>query len=487
MLLKSTLMYGPAILLTRVSALLFLIIATRLVNQIEFALLTLVVTVGEMTDSAFTGWLRVSLIRLGGKGDVSSGSLSRAGAILVVTTLLTLVVAVVASSYVAPERWSDFSIAVCAYLVAGAVARYSLVVLQMQQRHFTYAMIEGLRALLQLVFPISLMLLKDESFLAISLASSLGMLTAGVAAGIAAARKVIAGPARFTYRELFILGVPMVVVALVGFGLAGLERVVLKVYHGAAAVAVFAAVYALARQPVDMVANALNMGAFPEIMGRFDEEGPAPAAALLKQFLALIFTFSLPVAALLTALGHDVAELLLPQTYDGPFNLLFGVIAGSFICTNLADFVYSTVVFAHKKPWLFVINKLVGSAVVLALCVLLIPPLKETGAVVALAGGAVANLLVCAAISERLTPIPLPWRALVASLATATATGLVAALVSHQLADMTVVARLALAGTAGGLIFIAANALCYPQQTQYGVKAVRMRVQRVAKRALRSS
>lgn len=468
-------------MLTRLSALLFLIVATRLIDKAEYGLLTLVVTVGEMADVACTNWLRTSLLRLGGKGDVTRGSLARAGFLLVPTTLLTLVVAIVASGYVAPERWREFSIAVCAYVAVGAFARYSLVILQMQQRHTTYAMMEGLRALLQLVFPISAMLLNADSFLAISLASSLGMLTAGMAAGIAAARKVVPGPARFTHREFIALGIPIVAVALVGFGLTNVEPIFLKVYHGASAVAVFAAVYALARQPVDMIANTLNLGAFPEIIGRFDEAGPTAAVSLLKQFLSLIFTFSLPAVALLAALGNDIAELLLPRTYEGPFNLLFGIIAVSVVCMNLANFVYSTVILAHKKPWLFVISAVISSVVAIALCFLLIPDLKETGAAMALAGGAISNLLVCAAISERLTPVPIPWRAFAVSLMISISMGIVASFVSFMLTDLSVLLRLAFAGSAAGLVFIAVNALYYPQQAQRGLEAIRFRLWRLTR------
>lgn len=476
MLLKSTLIYGPAILLTRISALLFLVIATRLIDQTEYGLLTLVVTVGEMTDVALTNWLRISLLRLGGKGDVTSGSLSRAGTILLFTTLLAIVVSIVASGYVAPERWSDFSIAVCGYLVAGAVARYGLVILQMQQRHTTYAMMEFLRALLQLVFPILAMLAEHDTFVAISLASSLGMLTAGVISGIVAARKIVPGPPRFTHREFFALGLPIIAIALVSFGLANAERIFLKIYHGASAVAVFAAAYALARQPVDMIANAINMGAFPEAVGRFDEEGPAAAAALFKQFLSLIFTFSLPVAALLAALGHDLTELLLPANYDGPYNLLFGIVAVSAVCTNLADFVYGAVVYAHKRPWLLIVSKLFGSVSTIGLSFLLIPTMSEVGAAAALAGGAVINLLVSVVISERLTPVPLPWRALVTALATSLAVGGAAAFISHSLGGTHAVFRLALAGSAAGLIFFAVNALCYPAEARRGLAAVRSRL-----------
>ncbi|MFB9949589.1 lipopolysaccharide biosynthesis protein [Rhizobium puerariae] len=478
MLLKSTLIYGPAILLTRISALLFLVIATRLIDKTEYGLLTLVVTVGEMTDVAVTNWLRISLLRLGGKGDVTRGSLVRAGNILLCTTLLALVIAVVASNLVVPERWADFSVAVCAYLVAGAIARYALVILQMQQRHSAYAMLEFLRALLQLVFPVATMfLVEHNSFFAISLSSSFGTLVAGIVAGIVASRQIVSGPPRFTHREFFALGVPIVVMALVSFGLANAERVFLKIYHDATAVAVFAAAYALARQPVDMIANAINMGAFPEAVGRFDEEGPAAAAALLKQFLALIFTLSLPVAALLAALGHDLTELLLPASYDGPYNLLFAIVAGSAVCTNLADFVYGAVVYAHKRPWLLIVSKFSGSTATIALSFILIPRMVEVGAALALAGGAVVNLLVSMVISERLTPIPLPWRALTISLAISAGMGVAAALVSHYLGDMHVIVRLAAAGSAAGIIFLGLNALCYPEETRHGFDMVRNRLQ----------
>ena len=476
MLLKSTLIYGPAILLTRISALLFLIIATRLIDKTEYGLLTLVVTVGEMTDVAVTNWLRISLLRLGGKGDVTAGSLARAGTILLCTTLLALVIAVVASDFVAPERWQDFSLAVCAYLVAGAVARYNLVILQMQQRHTTYAMMEFLRALLQLVFPVATILVEHNSFLSISLASSLGTMTAGIVSGIVASGKVVSGPPRFTHREFFALGVPIIAMALVSFGLANAERVFLKLYHGASAVAVFAAAYALARQPVDMIANAINMGAFPEAVGRFDEEGPAAAAALFKQFITLIFTFSMPVAALLAALGNDLTQLLLPESYDGPYSLLFGIIACSAVLSNLADFVYGAVVFAHKKSWLLIIIKFFGSAATIGLSFLLIPGLKEVGAAAALAGGAVVNLLVSVAISERLTPISVPWRALAISLATSLGMAVVAALVSRSLGDMNVLFRLALAGSAASCVFIAFNALFYPEEARRGLALVRSRI-----------
>ena len=179
LLLRSTLIYAPAILLTRLSALLLLAIATRLVDQTEYGLLTLVVTIGEMTDVAVTNWLRIALLRLGGKGEVSRGSLLLAGRVLVLSTIVALVASAAASTLVAPDRWLDFALAVGAYLVAGAVGRFALTVLQMQQRHSTYSMLEFLRAGLQIILPVVAILMVPGTFLSISLGSSLGVLIAG--------------------------------------------------------------------------------------------------------------------------------------------------------------------------------------------------------------------------------------------------------------------------------------------------------------------
>lgn len=473
MLLRSTLIYAPAILLTRISALLLLVIVTRLIDQTEYGLLTLVVTVGEMTDIAVTNWLRIALLRLGGKGDISRGSLMLTGRVLLASTTLALVVSVVASALIVPERWVEFSIAVGSYLIAGAVGRFALTVLQMQQRHSVYSMLEFLRAVLQLALPIGAIVLFQDSFLTVSLGSSLGVLIAGIVAGIIASRRVVAGPPRFTQKEFFALGVPLVIMALVGFGLNNAERLFLKVYYDAGAVAIFAAAYALARQPIDMVANAINMGAFPEVVSRFDEEGPAASGRLLSQLMALMIRLCLPIAAMLIALSNDITQLLLPSQYHGRFGLLFPIIAFSVLCANLASFVYGGVVHAHKRPWLLIVANSFGSVATIALSLLLIPPMAEVGAALALAGGSLVGLVACIVISERLTPVPVPWRDIGISVIISLATGLAASIASALLADAPAVFPLIVGGTAGAVVFLGLTWLFHPAATMQFVGKLR--------------
>ena len=476
MLLRSTLIYAPAILLTRVSALLLLIIATRLIDQTEYGLLTLVATVGEMTDVAVTNWLRIALLRLGGKGDVSHGSLVMAGRVLLATTALALVVSVAVAALLVPERWIEFAIAVGAYLIAGSASRFALTALQMQQRHMAYSLLESLRALLQLALPIASITVFPGSFFVVSIASSLAVLIAGIVAGNLASRRVVAGPSRFTQKEFFALGLPLIIMALFGFGLNNAERMFLKVYYDASAVAIFAAAYALARQPIDMVANAINIGAFPEVVSRFDEQGPAAAGQFLSQLMALMIRLCLPVAALLIALSDDITRLLLPAAYHGHFGKLFPIIAFSVLCANLTSFVYGDVVHAHKKPWLLIIANGVGSVATITLSLLLIPPLAAVGAGLALAGGSAASLVACIVISERLTHVPVPWRDIGLSIMIAAGTGLAASLMSAAAGALPVIFKLAGGGFAGGLVFLGLSAVFHPREARQIAAKLRSRL-----------
>lgn len=466
MLLKSTLIYAPAILFTRLSALLLLVIATRLIDQTEYGLLTLVVTVGELTDSAVTNWLRISLLRLGGKGEIGRGSFKLAARVLLATTAIGLAVSAAASALIVPERWAEFALAVCTYLVVGSVSRLALTVLQMQTRHRTYSLLEFLRAALQLALPIAVVLAGQHNFLAVSLASSAATLIAGLVALRLALSQTVEGPARFTHYELFALGLPLIALAIVSFGLNSAERVLLKLYYDAGAVAVFAAAYALARQPIDTIANAVNMGGFPEMISRFDKHGPAAAAAFLSQQMSLMARLSFPVAALLIALSTDIGHLLLPDNYQGPVGQLFPLIAIAVVASNFTAFVFQNTIHAHKRPWLLILTGTPGSVVTIVLSFLVIPPLAEVGAALALAGGAVSSLIATIIISNRLTPVPVDWRDLGASVGIATAAGVAAFIASALLGDAWPLFRLAAGGTAGGLVFLGLTALVHPTETR---------------------
>ena len=113
----------------------------------------------------------------------------------------------------------------------------------------------------------------------------------------------------------------------------------------------------------------------------------------------------------------------------------------------------------------------------IALSLLLIPRLAEVGAAWALAGGTLAGLVACVVISERLTPIPIPWRDIIVSVVISAVTGLVAHAASAILGDCSAILRLMAGAAAGGLVFLIFNWLVHPQETRHLLGKLRSRLE----------
>ncbi|HTO28059.1 MAG TPA: polysaccharide biosynthesis C-terminal domain-containing protein, partial [Devosia sp.] len=107
-----------------------------------------------------------------------------------------------------------------------------------------------------------------------------------------------------------------------------------------------------------------------------------------------------------------------------------------------------------------------GSIATIALSVLLIPAMAEMGAALALAGGTLASLMACVIISERLTPVPVPWRDMAISLGIAAVSGIAAAMAAAGLGEAPALFALIAGGGAGGAAFLALNALAHPDETR---------------------
>lgn len=460
MLLRSTLIYAPAILLPRISAVLLLIVTTRLVDTVEYGLLALVITIGEMIDVAITNWLRVALIRLGGSVDVARGTLRRAANVLAVTTTLGILVATAASMALVPDRWQEFSIAVALYLVTGAIARFGLTTLQMQQRQALFTMMEGLRAFLAIVLPIAALFYVQPTFFAASVGSSLATFIAGVITVTLCLRRSVPGPARFEVRELFALGVPLIVLAILSFALGSVERLFLMGFWDASAVALYVAAVALARQPVDVLSNAVNSGGYPELIRRFDTEGKDAAARFIAEQMGLMAKLVFPAAAFLIALRRDIVELVLPPDYWAVSNTIFPLIVLGVLCMNFKTFVFDNVFNAFKRNWLQSASFVPGALAAVVLGFLIIPGLGPLGAAWAFTAGAALSLLASMIVSRRLMPVPVPFRDLAFAVLTGIGTGLGATMGSQLMgADASALVRLLLGTGFGGVSFLVLTAL----------------------------
>ncbi len=184
----------------------------------------------------------------------------------------------------------------------------------------------------------------------VSLASSAATLAAGLVSLWFASGGVVAGPARFTHRELFTLGVPLIAMAVIGFGINSTERILLKVYYDAGAVAgVRRHLRAGARSRSIPSPTPSTWALSPKwwrastARGRRRPRVHRPADGADGAAL-------LPIVALLVALSHEIGMLLLPPAYHAHVGELFPIVALS-ACSpsNFAAFGFENMFHAHKR------------------------------------------------------------------------------------------------------------------------------------------
>ena len=116
----------------------------------DYGLFTLVVTTGEILDTAFGGWVRIFI--LSSESRPRRPSARRLGRILLLaggSCILSLLIGLLIP-IMQPNLSGHFVIAVSMYVLAFASLRLGLTLLQTQQRHHLYAGIEMMRGLLAL-------------------------------------------------------------------------------------------------------------------------------------------------------------------------------------------------------------------------------------------------------------------------------------------------------------------------------------------------
>jgi O-antigen/teichoic acid export membrane protein len=403
MLLKSTLIYAPSILLPRVAALLVVLCLTRLLPVAEYGLYALTVVVGEILDMTCTSWIRLAQLRL----DTSRrNSLRSATAKSLTLTAAALCLGVIASFAIAralvPAEYKVFGLSVGFYLVANGFLRLGLTVLRMRGRAATYSALEGARAVCIAACAIAAVLFVSRSFVAASVATSLVTAFFATLAYFLCLRGVDQDLVVATgYRERIRYGVPIVFLMVVTYLVTSSDRLLLQILASSASLGIYAAAYALARQPIEALANAVNQGSFPELIARFETGGRDAAARFIGETLVFLLAILLPVLLLVCALSQPIVHLLLPAAYRGMAPMILPYVALGAIFFHVKVFVFDQVFYVVRKNWIQVATFLPAGVVAIVANAVLIPQSGALGAAIAMCLANMVGVLTSAIVSAR--------------------------------------------------------------------------------------
>ncbi|WP_298956998.1 lipopolysaccharide biosynthesis protein [uncultured Methylobacterium sp.] len=406
-------LYFLANLAPRALMFVLLIVLTRLMPMGEYGLFVLVVTTGEICDMALGNWVRVFALRSEGAGGrVRPRRLGRLVALTVGMTAVSLVFAV-GSGLLRHDQGFAFALAVSAYLLAFAPLRLSLILLQIRRMHRTYAAVEALRAAGTLAAASAATLLAGPGFLAATLGLAGATLLAGLV-GLVRAMRGVARPqrARTGYGAAIAFGLPVMLASLLAYTIGIVDRYAVDLLMGPHAVAVLAAAYSLARQPVDLFLGPLNAYAFPHLVRLYEQEG---AAATGRAQAGLIATLTIVGGAIVSGLSLLAVPLLavaLPADYREEGAVLIPWIAVGSLAIATKFFIFDNAFHLSKRTWLQPPAMTPPALFGILLCFLLIPRLGILGAGISYALASLAACTLTALITRRIIPIPMPWRAL---------------------------------------------------------------------------
>lgn len=405
-------LYFCANLAPRLATFVLMLVLTRLLPMGEYGLFVLVVTTGEVLDMAVGNWVRIFVLRSESRDRrASARRLGRTLALTVGCCFLSCVGALVLA-WIEPSLSGRFTVAVVAYVVAFATLRLGLTLLQTMQRHRAYAMTEIARAALSLIFGVGATLAIQPDFVVTSLGVSLATLIPGVFA-CALVFRAMPRPVlpKYGYGAAFSFGAPIVLVVLLAQIIGWLDRFIINHSLGAAIVGLYAAAFALARQPVELFSGALNPYVFPNLVRAYMSGGRRAAAPVqVGNLLALIILCGAVTAGVIL-LRQPFADLVLPEDYRAEAVRVMPWIALATLCNSLRTFCFDNIFHITQRNWRQ-FAYLVPSAGVSAIAGFLLIP--QGGAVVAAmiaAGVAGLSLVGSFLLSYRLLPFGLPHRA----------------------------------------------------------------------------
>ncbi len=405
-------LYIAANVAPRVAMFVLFMVFTRVLPVQEFGFFALVITMGEILDMTVSNWVRVYILRTdAGAPKLSARRIGRALSLSWGTTVFSLLIAAITVPMVSAVRDGDLVLGTIAYIIAFSLARLTLTLAQLTQRHAVYAAIEGARAIGIAVATAIVAFTHIQSFLPASLILSL--VTAGIsAASLLYTLRGLPRPrlSRKGYQAALGFGLPFMLASLLTYSLGWLDRFIINYFAGPSSVALYVAAFAIARQPVELLIGPFNNYAFPVLARAYRNHQSNEAAAMQTGAITAILAISTATVAGLTLLADPLATLFFPIDYHASVATLIPFVALGTLFLMLKQFVFDNSFHITRRTWLLLATMVPSALISITLGIVLIRDHGNLGAAVTYVVSTFVALCASAAASLRVLRFEIPWR-----------------------------------------------------------------------------
>jgi O-antigen/teichoic acid export membrane protein len=405
-------LYIVANVTPRIAMVVVLIVLTRLLPLAEYGLFALVVTTGEILEMASGNWIRLYLLRTeAGRAKLRPRRLGRAVVLSAGATLAGLATSMLVIPFISDGRTAEMTAAVIVYIMAFALLRTTLTLLQLSRNHRAFAAVECGRGLANVAATVIVAIIHPHSFFPTSIALSLTT-GASAALGLALSARYLTRPIfpRGGYFVALAFGVPYVAANTLFYTIGWFDRFVLNYFHGPATVAVYVAAYAIARQPVDLFLGALNSFTFPLLVHAYANGGAQKAGPLQSGLLTTMTLLGIGIVAGLSLLAEPLAALLFPPVYRADAAVLVPWIVTATFILSIKQFIFDNTLHATQQNWLHLVTMIPSVIVSIGFGILLVRNYGLFGAAINYMVVSIIAMLSAAIISFKIFAFKIPWR-----------------------------------------------------------------------------
>ncbi len=434
-------------LMSRFATLAILILLPGKIGHTQYGLFALVITAGEMIEMTTSNWYRLLLVRQGvinRSSDDQDGANPRGYAqprfltLILLTGVLFLALSAALGPLVVKSQAITFTFAIAVYGAAFIWFRLIVTLLQASGRQSLIGAIELLRGIFTFMLVMGVVYANHHSFAVPAFAMAAATILSGVVAlpalrdsGFALLRL------RLPAGAIVGLGMPIIFATLLTYQFGWIDRFLVQYWLGPQFVGLYVATMAIARQPVDILLNALNSQSFPVLMASIQQDLSSSAQSAGRQVAAVLVSLSIlgfGAAAGLISLSPLMAKVFLP-TFDQAVTLsLIPWLTTGAVMLGLKHFVFDNLFHAAGRNWLMLGWFAVSSFVALCLGFWLVPLKGVEGAAIAFCIGGFLGLASSLTISRRILQFELPLARLGAVAGAALLAGIVARWTSDSIA-----------------------------------------------------
>ena len=336
---RNAAVYGGALLLPRLAAFVALIVFSRLLTPAEYGYFALFVISAELMNMVLFNWIRLAFLRLYPEHEAQGRLPLLRRTCLAMTGIamgLSLPVALAMALLATPYRWLVFFGLLVSMNLANGIVRLRLSELQAGERSLGYFAIEISRAVLSLVLSLILVETSGPGFEALSI----GFTAANVGVAVVCLLPFARDLTRLSLNPVLVKSIisyagPIVPITVLESLIPLTERYIIQFVAGPAAVGVYAAAQNLVQQPINMLASAVALAAFPIVMRSAETDGNGGAQARMREVGSLLLALGLPAVAGIIMLRSEIATVFLGEEFRSQAVTLIPWVAVTALLINL--------------------------------------------------------------------------------------------------------------------------------------------------------